>query len=179
NALGKSFALCTAKSIRFFKSACSIAPVNKPLRPAFPSSIDVLASSPCVLMILISNFKSAHLACNASTTNPVCLSASSLPRVPTTISIRRERFMHGNLAGSPTDSASARRLQGKLSASRSRFRRPQGAFADGHRLWRLRRTIQSLRDQFIKFGHVFRNDLFGCGNLCPASGQRLFGDRLQ
>src|SRR5216684_1508184 len=26
---------------------------------------------------------------------------------------------------------------------------------------------------------MFRNDLLGCGNLFPASGQRLFGNRLQ
>src|ERR1700736_1192804 len=46
-------------------------------------------------------------------------------------------------------------------------------------LRRWRRTLRSARNQFIKLSDVLGNDLLGCGNLFPASGQRLLGDRLQ
>ena len=98
--LGKSFALCTARSIRLTRSCFSISRVNIPLRPALRSataSVRTL-SSPLVRMISVVTSNSGQAARNACSTSRACARARSLPRDPRTI-----------VPGTPTQLSEARR----------------------------------------------------------------------
>src|SRR5205809_1290048 len=108
--LGKSFALCTATSMRFSISARSSSVVKIPLRPFARSSrakprdpvevmvklsrldppalLGMTVSSPLVRMILVPTLSEGRVRASASLTIRVCANANSLPRVPRTISCR-------------------------------------------------------------------------------------------
>ena len=86
--LGKSFALCTATSMRFSISARSSSAVKIPLRPSLRSnSLGATCSgSPVVRMISVATLTKGRVRASASSTIRVCVNANSLPRVPRTIS---------------------------------------------------------------------------------------------
>ena len=84
-AVGMSFMLWTAASIRRASSASSISLTNRPLPPASDSGRSWMAS-PVVLMATISMASGAAsagtAAASASRTRPAWVRASLLPRVP-------------------------------------------------------------------------------------------------
>src|ERR1051325_10920679 len=98
NSLGKSFALCTARSTSPASSARSSSAVNKPLRPARSTMSRVFCSSPEVRTIFVSIFRSAQHARKPSATMRVCCCPNSLPRVPSTIVVRRTRSIDSPVA---------------------------------------------------------------------------------
>ena len=87
SSLGKSFALCTARSTRRSMSALSSSDVNRPLRPA-RGSLDTIDSSPLVRTISILTAISPATR-KTFAARSAWISASALPRVPRTSSCRK------------------------------------------------------------------------------------------
>ena len=83
---GRSFALCTAKSIWRWRSAFSIASTNTP-RPPIVASGTSRITSPVVVIRCTRTASAGWSARRAATTDSVCVIASALPRVPT-VSVR-------------------------------------------------------------------------------------------
>ena len=82
--LGRSFALCTATSMRPTSNSFSISRVNMPLRPALRSITGARCrpSSPLVRIMSMTTSSFGHAFRSAVSTMPACANASSLPRDP-------------------------------------------------------------------------------------------------
>ena len=81
SSVGRSFKLCTARSIRSSRSACSISFVNSPLSPIADRG-ESRTLSPVVLMISTEISNVGSFSRNADATQRACHRARSLPRLP-------------------------------------------------------------------------------------------------